>query len=429
MTPRKMFVPFYKIDEVRREVYGVIAEEAVDKKGEIFDYASSKPYVEEWSKELQRISGGVNFGNVRAMHPSGATAVGLLTGMAFDDEAKVVRVCAKIEDDAEWRKVASRVYNGFSLEGEYVRHWKDGTGRVRYTGRPYAVVLADNPAMYGATFTMIKTDGSEEVRQFTRPGDDGRKENGMAKAAKKAKAVKEGSSEAGKLMIDLKSFVADHGLLEGDPATWDFAGMAAAISGAVTKDGGATAPEEPAEEEVPAETMVEGAGAGVGVDEHAQDAGIEDVVNKAAEAKPEVVKKTAEAKPEAELKEEVLSLRKVVEAQSGLLKGFTAEAFAKTVSDAVAKAVEGPNEEIRGLKATIEGLKKTVEAIPSAVGRPVGKVLPGGIVIEDESKLSPDVMKKAIDAMSASGMLSSTSEAELRTGLAALEIRRTQAGQ
>ena len=39
-----LFAQLAKIDLTRREVWGIATAETVDKEGEIFDYASSKPY-------------------------------------------------------------------------------------------------------------------------------------------------------------------------------------------------------------------------------------------------------------------------------------------------------------------------------------------------------------------------------------------------
>jgi hypothetical protein len=49
-----IFVPILKVDAAKREVYGVMAEESPDKSNEIFDYASSKPYVKAWVEEFQK---------------------------------------------------------------------------------------------------------------------------------------------------------------------------------------------------------------------------------------------------------------------------------------------------------------------------------------------------------------------------------------
>ena len=131
----EIFVPILKVDAARREVWGVIAEEAVDKSGEIFDYASSKPYIKAWVEEFQNATGGKSCGNVRAQHSQ--IAAGKLIGVTLDDENKCIPVVAKIVDDNEWKKVEEGVYTGFSIGGGYVKGWNDGAsgpGRRKHAG-------------------------------------------------------------------------------------------------------------------------------------------------------------------------------------------------------------------------------------------------------------------------------------------------------
>lgn len=159
----KLFAPITKIDAKKREVYGVMAEEAVDKSKEIFDYASSKPLIKAWMDQFQKATNGESFGNVRAMHT--AVAAGKVIGITFDDAAKNIPIAVRVVDDNEWKKCEEGVYTGFSIGGSYVRKWSDGVN-VRYTARPSEVSLVDNPCMYGAQFTVIKSEGGEEMRKF-----------------------------------------------------------------------------------------------------------------------------------------------------------------------------------------------------------------------------------------------------------------------
>lgn len=166
-----LFARILKIDAVNREVHGVMAEDARDKSGETFDYATSKPYVKAWSDgALQRTTEAgqePSYGNVRSQHTS--IAAGKLTSIQFDDANKCIPVVAKIVDDNEWKKVEEGVYTGFSIGGKYVKRWTDSTGAARYTAQPTEVSIVDNPCMYGARFTMVKADGVEEEREF--PGE------------------------------------------------------------------------------------------------------------------------------------------------------------------------------------------------------------------------------------------------------------------
>ncbi len=164
MSALDLFLPLAKVDLDRRLVSGVATAESPDRAGEIFDYASSKPYFEQWSAEALAASGGKSLGAVRAMH--GPVAAGKLTDIAFDDDAKRITVAAKIVDDDEWRKVQEGVYTGFSQGGRYVKRWPDAeTGLTRYTAEPHEISLVDLPCVRDATFEVIK-NGVVEKRAF-----------------------------------------------------------------------------------------------------------------------------------------------------------------------------------------------------------------------------------------------------------------------
>jgi len=164
MPALDIFLPLLKVDLDRRLVSGVATAETPDRAGEIFDYASSKPYFEQWSAEALAASGGKSFGAVRAMH--GNVAAGKLTDIAFDDAAKRITVAAKIVDDDEWRKVQEGVYTGFSQGGRYVKRWPDAdTGLTRYTAEPHEISLVDLPCVRDATFEVVK-NGVVEKRAF-----------------------------------------------------------------------------------------------------------------------------------------------------------------------------------------------------------------------------------------------------------------------
>jgi hypothetical protein len=162
-----IFVPILKVDAAKREVYGVMAEEAVDKANEIFDYASSKPHIKAWSEDAMNRTAEaglpLSFGNVRTQHSK--VVAGKLVGITFDDSAKRIPIVAKIVDDNEWKKVQDGVYTGFSIGGSYVKRWADGAA-TRYTAKPAEVSIVDNPCMYGATFKLVKADGASEYRDF-----------------------------------------------------------------------------------------------------------------------------------------------------------------------------------------------------------------------------------------------------------------------
>ena len=160
----KLFIPITKIDEERRLLYGTITEEALDKSGEVFDYASSKPYYQAWSDEISKATDGKSKGNLRVMHTD--KVAGKLTELMFDDEAKRVSCVAKVVDDDEWKMCLEGGYTGFSQGGRYVNRWEDGDGAMRFTVRPIETSLVDNPCLSTARFSLLKSNGSVEERGF-----------------------------------------------------------------------------------------------------------------------------------------------------------------------------------------------------------------------------------------------------------------------
>lgn len=166
MAEFNLFIPLTKADVKRRLVYGVVTAEAPDRGNEICDYATTKPYYQKWSTEFLKASGGKSLGNLRAMH--GRVAAGRLEAINFNDDARQIEICAKIVDDAEWRKVEAGVYTGFSQGGGYVRRWPDPNDPTltRYTACPSEISLVDLPALPNATFSLIKADGAVETQGF-----------------------------------------------------------------------------------------------------------------------------------------------------------------------------------------------------------------------------------------------------------------------
>ncbi|HWG04528.1 MAG TPA: hypothetical protein VG271_05905 [Beijerinckiaceae bacterium] len=166
MDDMNLFVPITKIDASKRLVYGVVTAEAPDVAGEVCDYASTKPLYQKWSDAFASATAGKSFGNLRAMH--GNVAAGKLVDIAFNDAAKRIEICGKVVDDAEWQKVEEGVYTGFSQGGRYLKRWPDPNAPelVRYTAEPLEISLVDHPCLPEATFTVVKADGSTELRKF-----------------------------------------------------------------------------------------------------------------------------------------------------------------------------------------------------------------------------------------------------------------------
>jgi hypothetical protein len=163
-APLKLFIPLTKLDEEKHLIYGVCTSETPDRDNEILDYQTSKPFFEEWSKSVERDSGGISKGNVREMHR--LSACGRLEQIQFNDVAKRIEVAARIVDEGAWKKCKEGIYVGFSVGGKYRNTWKDG-GLTRYTAEPVELSLVDRPCVPDATFQLVKADGSTETRKFT----------------------------------------------------------------------------------------------------------------------------------------------------------------------------------------------------------------------------------------------------------------------
>lgn len=164
----QLFARITKVDEASRTVEGVIADETPDKSGERFDYASSKPHFEQWSTDIAKATEGKSLGNVRVMH--GNTVAGVTKELNFDDTAKAIAVKAYIADDNEWRKTLAGCYTGFSIGGRYGKKWEDGSFK-RYEAIPNEYSLVDLPCNPSAQFTVVKADGTEELRKFEKIAD------------------------------------------------------------------------------------------------------------------------------------------------------------------------------------------------------------------------------------------------------------------
>lgn len=185
----KLFIPITKIDAAKRLVFGLATAEKRDASNEVCDYATTKPLYEKWSGDIAKVTDGKSLGNVRAMH--GPVAAGKVTTIAFNDAHKQIEICAKVVDDKEWIKVEEGVYTGFSQGGKYVKRWKDPDDDTltRYTAEPYEISLVDVPCLESATFSVIKADGSTELRKFKAADKAPTNEEIATKATELAKAA------------------------------------------------------------------------------------------------------------------------------------------------------------------------------------------------------------------------------------------------
>ncbi|HEY3175670.1 MAG TPA: hypothetical protein VGK94_07910 [Candidatus Polarisedimenticolia bacterium] len=405
-------------------VYGVLAEEAVDKSGEIFDYETSKPLFQAWSSDFEKrtteAGQEVSKGNLRAMHEG--IAAGKFTQMVFDDAAKKIIVAAHVVDKAEWEKCEKGVYTGFSIGGKYEKQWMDEQlKKVRYTARPAEGSIVDNACMYGATFSAIKADGAEELRKFV-----------GAPAQKDAAAL---ASTADSVLEGLKNLLVQASMMEGDPSAWTIHDIAEAMSRVLSVKGEArykivvemddvamgapagdlkkvdeakpTDPTAPAADPVPDPAKPAGekpSGEAPAADPVA--------VDPAKAASADTLSKLINESFQKSLESLTQTLTKHLDDQVKAVKDGIPETVSTTVGDAVKTAMTPIEKSMEEVKKDLE----LVKATPAAVGRPVhtaGKTIgsgPGG----GGGSAPMEVVQKFLDEAQRSGKVDSQAMKQLR---------------
>jgi len=165
-TKMKKFVPFAKVDESKRQVWGIVTAEVPDKDDEVCDYDGSVPYYKAVISEMEKATDGKNFFPLREMH--GLSAAGKCIGFEFRNADREIFMGFEVVDDGAWKKVAEGVYTGFSHGGKMVKSWPDPVydGCLRYIADPSEVSLVDNPCLGVAHFTYVKADGTQEIRKL-----------------------------------------------------------------------------------------------------------------------------------------------------------------------------------------------------------------------------------------------------------------------
>lgn len=403
-------------------VYGVLAEEAVDKSGEIFDYVSSKPLFEEWSGDFEKrtteAGQEVSKGNLRAMHEG--IAAGKFTQMVYDDEAKKIIVAAHVVDKNEWEKCEKGVYTGFSIGGKYEKQWMDeALKKIRYTARPAEGSIVDNACMYGATFTAVKADGAQELRKFV----------GALPVVKDAAAV---AAQADRAIASIRELIAGLALLEGEPSSWSLADLANALGNVmgvkymVTTD----AIQDGATVTVSTVTLEAAAPAGdLKKSDEAKPAApvVADPIAAATAVMPgkaidagELLKGINDSfgKTLGDLQE---TLTKHVDTQIQAVKDGIPETVGKAVGDAVKTATDALQAELAKVAQRLED----VEATPAAIGRPVHRADKniGSGPGQSGGTLTEDVAQKFLTDAKASGKFSATEIEKLTLHAAACLMR------
>jgi len=186
------YFPLVKVDSKQHTVFGIASCEIADKDGEIADYDGTKKAYQDWSTEALESTTGSgqqpSLGNIRYMHK--LILAGKATKLQFDDVKKQIWVEStpappiSKEDPDIWPLLEGGFLRGYSHGGKYASRVcnecrKDIQGNfcehcnkrvvVRYTPILAELSWVDNPCLKQATFTLVKSDGSMEVRKFASP--------------------------------------------------------------------------------------------------------------------------------------------------------------------------------------------------------------------------------------------------------------------
>lgn len=206
----------FQIVEVRKDgkithsVDGIATSEAVDKDGEIADFAGTLKQINVWSEEFVRKTKDngqePSMGNIRVQHDSKQIG-GKCTGIDPLSAEKKVFIKTQPRDSVFDELIYPGYVTGFSIAGSYLERTcneckTDKPGRVkyctackkdtvsRYTPSISEISYVDNACNPDAEFTTVKADGSIVLRKFS----EARKEyeekhppaTGVLKAAKDA---------------------------------------------------------------------------------------------------------------------------------------------------------------------------------------------------------------------------------------------------
>jgi len=183
------FFRLTKIDPFSGLCSGVCAAEEVDRDKECLDYNGSKAYFVSWSNSVYKDSKGRSYGNIRFQHDDKRPVGVLVAPLSFDDAAKTISVQAKIVEPEARELLASGTMTGFSIGGEYVAKTPMANGVTKYIARPNEISIVDRPCMPSCVFSVVKKDGSTELRKFRQPTEQELVKMGMLALAEAVQKV------------------------------------------------------------------------------------------------------------------------------------------------------------------------------------------------------------------------------------------------
>jgi len=183
------FFRLTKIDPFTGLCSGICTAEEVDRDNEILDYNKSKPYFVSWSNSVYKDSKGRSYGNVRFMHNDQRPVGILVAPLSFDDAAKTISVTARIVEPEAKDMLAAGILTGFSIGGQYVAKTPRADGTVAYVANPSELSVVDRPCLSNATFSVVKRDGSTELRKFRQPTEQELVKMGMLALAEAVQKV------------------------------------------------------------------------------------------------------------------------------------------------------------------------------------------------------------------------------------------------
>ncbi len=189
-----IFLPLAKVDLDQRIIWARALVSQPDRANEIADYPASKAAFQKWAAETSAASMGKSLGNVRVMHQQ--KVGGRVFDIKYNDDAETIDVGINVDDDHTWGLCKVGAYTGLSVGGKYAKKWQDPVNPrlTRYAPDLRELSIVDRPCQPGATFTMLKADGTEVEQEFAKVGGPALYAD-LMKAARDGRAGRDGDGD------------------------------------------------------------------------------------------------------------------------------------------------------------------------------------------------------------------------------------------